>query len=120
MRLPDGGDTTLVTPCCASLCHVHALHKQSPEKGCRLQGFPGTVEAAVTYTLTPDSRLLIDFEGTAGAPTPIAMGQHTYFNLDGAAAGGTVLEHQLFVNGCGARTRTAHRAFVVRQAGRRA
>ncbi len=64
------------------------------------QGFPGNVAAAVTYTLTADSRLLIDFEATSDAPTPIAMGQHTYFNLDGVAAPGTVLEHQLFVNGC--------------------
>lgn len=64
------------------------------------QGFPGTVQAAVTYTLTADSRLLIDLEATSDAPTPIAMGQHTYFNLDGVAAPGTVLEHQLLVNGC--------------------
>ena len=63
------------------------------------QGFPGTVQAAVTYTLTADSRLLIDFEATSDAPTPIAMGQHTYFNLDGVAAPCTVLEHQLLVNG---------------------
>ncbi|KAK9845425.1 hypothetical protein WJX81_006137 [Elliptochloris bilobata] len=62
-------------------------------------GFPGTVQAAVTYTLTADSRLLIDFEATSDAPTPIAMGQHTYFNLDGVAALGTVLDHQLLVNG---------------------
>ncbi len=99
------------------LCHALSTFRPCTSrtlKGCCLQGFPGTVEAAVTYTLTPDSRLLIDFEGTAGAPTPIAMGQHTYFNLDGAAAGGTVLDHQLFVNGCGASARAALRACTVK------
>ena len=46
-------------------------------------GFPGTVKASVTYTLTADNALQIAYEATTDAPTVINMTNHSYFNLSG-------------------------------------
>ena len=45
-------------------------------------GFPGTVDAAVTYTLH-DHHIAITFEATTDAPTVVSMTNHTYWNLGG-------------------------------------
>ena len=46
------------------------------------QGFPGTLTASVTYTIT-DNRLEVQFAAKADQPTPVNLSQHAYFNLDG-------------------------------------
>ena len=61
------------------------------------QGYPGEVKAKVTYTLTDDSRLVVDYDATTNAPTVINMTQHTYFNLAGAKAN-DILGHELMIN----------------------
>jgi aldose 1-epimerase len=58
------------------------------------EGYPGAVTARVTYTLTPDGELLIDFFATADAPTPVNLTQHSYFNLAGTGIG-DILGHTL-------------------------
>jgi aldose 1-epimerase len=50
-------------------------------------GFPGHVQARVTYTLTADKTLRIDYQATTDKPTPINMTNHAYFNLAGHDAG---------------------------------
>lgn len=60
------------------------------------QGYPGTVNARVTYTLTDDNALSVDYSAIADAPTPINLTQHAYFNLAGHDAG-DVLEHELMI-----------------------
>ena len=45
--------------------------------------FPGEVKAYVTYTLTDDNKLDIQYEATTTAPTIINMTNHSYFNLSG-------------------------------------
>ncbi len=54
------------------------------------QGFPGTVQVRVTYTL--DERALrIDYHAETDSPTVINMTNHSYFNLDGTdVQGGTL------------------------------
>ncbi len=47
------------------------------------EGFPGTVEATVTYRLTDDNALAIDYEAVSDAPTVINLTNHSYFNLSG-------------------------------------
>ncbi len=46
-------------------------------------GFPGEVKAYVTYTLTADNKVDIQYEATTDKPTVINMTNHSYFNLSG-------------------------------------
>ena len=62
------------------------------------EGYPGRVEVAVTYTLTRDDALRIDYAATTDAATPINLTNHSYFNLAGASSGRTVLDHVLRVD----------------------
>jgi aldose 1-epimerase len=56
-------------------------------------GFPGTVKVTVTYTLTRDDRLRIDYRATADKKTVINLINHSYFNMADDAAG--PIDHQL-------------------------
>lgn len=47
------------------------------------QGFPGNLSVTVTYTLTPDGALRLDYHAITDAPTPVNLTNHTYFNLAG-------------------------------------
>lgn len=58
-------------------------------------GFPGTVNAAVTYTITPDNTWRITYNATTDKATPINLTHHVYFNLDGSP---TILGHDLKIN----------------------
>ena len=59
------------------------------------QGYPGNVQISVTYTLTEDNSIVVDYQATTDQATPINLTQHSYFNL---AGGGDVLQHQLMIN----------------------
>jgi aldose 1-epimerase len=56
-------------------------------------GFPGAVTNVVTYTLSQDNALRIDYRATTTAPTVVNFTNHTYFNLAGEGLGS--VEHQL-------------------------
>jgi aldose 1-epimerase len=60
------------------------------------EGFPGNLSVAVTYTVTADSALRIDYSATTDKPTPVNITNHSYFNLGGPAAG-SILEHELLL-----------------------
>jgi len=55
-------------------------------------GFPGTVQARVTYRI--DRGLVIEMEATTDAPTIANLANHAYFNLAGQGSG-NVLEQEL-------------------------
>jgi aldose 1-epimerase len=63
------------------------------------EGYPGSVQATTTYTLTDDNELAIEMTASADRITVVNMVHHSYFNLDTAAAS-DVLAHelQLFAN----------------------
>ena len=58
-------------------------------------GYPGLVEARVTYTLTDDDELRIDYAATTDTPTVVNLTQHSYWNLAGATSQTSVLDHEL-------------------------
>jgi len=61
------------------------------------EGYPGTVKARVTYTLTDDDRVIVDYHATTDKATVINLTQHSYFNLAGAKAS-DILGHELMLN----------------------
>jgi aldose 1-epimerase len=61
------------------------------------EGYPGTVNATVTYTLTDVNELVVEYRATTDKPTVINLTQHSYFNLGGARAS-DVLGHVLTLN----------------------
>ena len=60
-------------------------------------GFPGNVCARVTYTLTDDNALNIEYEAVTDEPTVINMTNHSYFNLNGDAST-DILNHLLTID----------------------
>jgi aldose 1-epimerase len=61
------------------------------------EGFPGTVTAKVTYTLTEKNELRLDYEATTDKTTLINLTNHAYFNLAGPAST-TQMDHILWID----------------------
>jgi aldose 1-epimerase len=61
------------------------------------EGYPGELSVQVTYALTAEGDLRIDYEATTDAPTIVNLTHHGYWNLAGHAAG-DILDHQLTLN----------------------
>jgi aldose 1-epimerase len=59
------------------------------------EGYPGTLQVAVTYQLTAKDQLTISYEATTDRPTVLNLTNHTYWNLAGT---GDVLGHELRLN----------------------
>jgi aldose 1-epimerase len=60
------------------------------------EGYPGNLDTTVTYTLTDQNELKIDYVATTDKPTPVNLTNHSYFNLDGAKTG-NILGHELML-----------------------
>ncbi len=61
------------------------------------EGFPGNLNVTVTYTLTPDNALHIDYAATTDKDTVLNITNHSYFNLAGQGSG-LILGHVLTLN----------------------
>src|SRR2546423_1386738 len=66
----------------------------SPDKD---EGYPGKLDIAVTYTLTNDNEVKIEYKAKTDKATPVNLTNHSYFNL-GTPAAGDVLDHLMFIN----------------------
>lgn len=61
------------------------------------EGFPGDLLATVTYKLTNDNALDINYEAKTNQLTVVNLTNHSYFNLSGNPEN-TILDHLLFLN----------------------
>ena len=61
------------------------------------QGYPGHAKIRVSYTLTEDSRLLIDYHMVSDKDTIANFTNHCYFNLAGHDSG-EVLDQEVWLN----------------------
>lgn len=59
-------------------------------------GFPGNKVVSITYTLTDDNELCLDYHGTTDKKTILNLTNHAYFNLAGHDSG-SILDHVLWL-----------------------
>jgi aldose 1-epimerase len=56
------------------------------------EGYPGTVEATVRYSVEAPGTIRVEATAATDKPTLVNLAQHTYFNLDGSP---DILDHEL-------------------------
>ncbi len=61
------------------------------------QGYPGTLQTSVTYSLDDAGSLTIAFDAATDKPTIVNMTNHAIFNLAGEGAPGGTAQHRLTV-----------------------
>jgi aldose 1-epimerase len=67
--------------------------RQSP---CGEEGYPGNMDAAVTYGLMENGELAADYHATVDSDCPVNMTNHAYFNLAGEGSG-DILDHEVMI-----------------------
>jgi aldose 1-epimerase len=75
--------------------HAAMLRYVSPDGE---EGYPGTIDMTVTYTVTRGNEFIIRYCATTDQATVINLTHHGYFNLSGIAAGNRIDDHRFMVN----------------------
>ncbi|MBN9523698.1 galactose mutarotase [bacterium] len=63
---------------------------RSPDKE---EGYPGNLSVTMSYTLTDNNELVVDYRATTDQPTVCNLAHHSYFNLAGHNSG-DILGHE--------------------------
>ena len=58
------------------------------------EGFPGNLTAKVTYSITGDNELKMEYEASTDKKTPVNLTNHAFFNLNGEGSG-DILNHSV-------------------------
>lgn len=61
------------------------------------EGFPGNLGVKLTYTLTDNNELIINYSAMTDKKTVVNLSQHNYYNLAGAG-NGNILDHVLTIH----------------------
>lgn len=61
-------------------------------------GYPGNLDCSVDYSLTTENELVIEYRFSTDQATPLAVTNHSYFNLKGEGRG-TILDHEIQIFG---------------------
>lgn len=61
------------------------------------EGFPGNLAVKITFSLTDNDELKIEYSATTDKATPVNLTNHSYFNLSGNVEN-TILDHVLEIN----------------------
>lgn len=70
------------------------LHLVSPDGE---EGYPGTLDVIVTYTLNSDNGLVIHYQATTDRTTILNLTNHSYFNVGGYASG-SIFDYEMFID----------------------
>lgn len=80
-----------VTECAEDHISMSVLHPDG------MDGFPGNTTFTITYTLTGESAMKIEYSAISDQDTPINLAHHGFFNLRGCG-NGDILGHILTIN----------------------
>ena len=61
------------------------------------EGYPGNLDVRVTYTITDDNSLKIEYMAVSDMDTVVNLTNHTYFNL-ACHASDNILNHEIMIN----------------------
>jgi aldose 1-epimerase len=61
------------------------------------EGYPGNLRVSVTYTLTDNNELRLDYRANSDQSTPLNLASHSYFNLRGEGSG-SIYDQELMIS----------------------
>lgn len=59
------------------------------------EGYPGNLKASITYNLTENNELIMEYEAITDKATPVNLTNHSYFNLSGLNE--NILNHEVMI-----------------------
>ncbi len=63
------------------------------------EGFPGNLNINISYSLSDDNELIMEYTAVTDKPTHVNLTHHSYFNLISSRSGKSIADHQLRIYG---------------------